>query len=211
MSLPILTSKTIWAIAGAVVFLSGTTWLIFGRGSADAHAGVPVPAEYSKESLKAKAAEGSAGFGAMREAMQREDLTEEQRRQIAQNAREVWRERMDAQVTEYFNAPTEEEKVAILDRQIDQMQEQMKGSEERRKEWEKQRQERRAGEQGPPRGPFGPQSQQERKERSESRNPDQTARTMAYFSALRERASSRGIPLPAGPGGPGGGMRRGGP
>ena len=52
-------------------------------------------------------------------------------------------------------------------------------------------------------------TQQERKTRAESRNPDQAAQHMAYFSALRARATARGIQMPfgGGPGGGGGGGR----
>jgi hypothetical protein len=54
----------------------------------------------------------------------------------------------------------------------------------------------------PPDGPgwrgdrHGPPTQAERKMRSESRDPDQMARRMAYFTALRKRAEERGIELP---------------
>ena len=54
-------------------------------------------------------------------------------------------------------------------------------------------------------------SRSERKERSESRNPDQMARRMAYFSALQKRAAERGVQMPFGRGGRDGGPGRGGP
>lgn len=194
-------SKVTWLlIGGATCALGAGTWIVVARNGATADAGVPVPAEFSKDALQAKMAEGPGGFGAMREAMERPDLTEEQRRQIADNARSVFRERMDATVSEYFNAQTEDDKNAVLDRQIDQFQNRPQPTDEQRKEWEKRREERRAE------GGVRPEpTQQERKERSESRNPDQTARQMAFFSAMRERATQRGITLPQGPGGSGGG------
>lgn len=202
--------KVTWLlIGGATCALGAGTWIMVGRGGAAASVGVAIPAEFSKEALQAKMAEGSGGFGAMREAMEREDLTEEQRRHIADNARSVFRERMEATVNEYFKAQTEDEKNAVLDQQIDQFQDRPQPTEEQRKEWEKRREERRAEGGGRPEP-----TQQERKERSESRNPDQTARQMAFFSAVRERATQRGITLPQGPGGGRGGFggpRRDGP
>jgi hypothetical protein len=55
-------------------------------------------------------------------------------------------------------------------------------------------------------GRQGGPSRQERKERFESRNPDQTAKRVAYFTAMQNRAQQRGIQMPfgGGPGGPGG-------
>jgi uncharacterized protein YdaU (DUF1376 family) len=194
-------SKVTWLlIGGATCALGAGTWVMVARSGTAVNAGVPVPEEYSKEALKAKMAEGPGGFGVMREAMEREDLTEEQRRQIGENARSIFRERMEATVNEYFSAETEDEKNAVLDQQIDQFQDRPKITEEQRKEWEKRREERRAE------GGARPEpTQQERKERSESRNPDQMARQMAYFSAVEHRATERGIKMPGpGPGGPGG-------
>jgi hypothetical protein len=194
-------SKVTWLlIGGATCALGAGTWVMVARSGTAVNAGVPVPEEYSKEALKAKMAEGPGGFGVMREAMEREDLTEEQRRQIGENARSIFRERMEATVNEYFSAETEDEKNAVLDQQIDQFQDRPKITEEQRKEWEKRREERRA-EGGARQEP----TQQERKERSESRNPDQMARQMAFFSAVEHRATERGIKMPGpGPGGPGG-------
>jgi len=55
----------------------------------------------------------------------------------------------------------------------------------------------------------GPPSREQRKMHTESRDPDRSARRMAYFTALQQRAGQRGIQLPGfmgrgGPGGPGG-------
>ena len=91
----------------------------------------------------------------------------------------------------------------------------MKEAEERRKEEQKKDGEKTAAQQGPrfP-GMFGQRSREERKERSETRDPDRAARQMAYFAAIRDRATQRGIKMPFGPGGgprggPGAGPRRG--
>ena len=87
----------------------------------------------------------------------------------------------------------------------------MKEWEERRKEEQKKDGEKNAAEQGPrfP-GMFGQQSREERKERSETRDPDRAGRQMAYFAAMRDRATERGIKMPFGAGGgPGAGPGRG--
>jgi hypothetical protein len=95
-----------------------------------------VPNDLTKEALRAQAKETPGQvFEKMRETMQREDLTDEQRQKVRENMREVGREMMEERVNEYFAAATEEEKKAILDRQIDEF---MK----MREEWEKRREER---------------------------------------------------------------------
>ena len=105
---------------------------------------------------------------------------------------------------EYYAAKTDEDRDAILDKQIDEF-------EQRRKEWEARRKEqekkdiKKADPNAQRGGPFGPQSREDRKEKAESRNPDQTARQMAYFAAVRKRMGERGISAPSfGPGGQGG-------
>ena len=48
---------------------------------------------------------------------------------------------------------------------------------------------------------MGQQTQQDRKERSESRDPDQMAQRVAYFSAIQSRMKERGMAPPQfGPG-----------
>jgi hypothetical protein len=161
-----------------------------------------VPNDLTKEALRAQAKETPGQvFEKMRETMQREDLTDEQRQKVRENMREVGREMMEERVNEYFAAATEEEKKAILDRQIDEF---MK----MREEWEKRREERekqgeKDGEPSDRQNWMAQQSQQERKERSESRSADQMAKMMVYFSAVQARATERGIKMP-GRGGPGG-------
>lgn len=206
-------SKAKWLLIGGATFALGAgTWFAVSRGGSKAEAGVPVPPEFTKEALEVKLADMSGGFGVMREIMEREDLTEEQRRQIGETARGIFRQRMEKTVNDYFTAQSDDEKNAILDQQIDQFQPRPQPTEQQRKEWEKRREERRAEGGGRPEP-----TQQERKERSESRNPDQAARQMAFFSAVRDRAEQRGITLPQNPGGPGGrggfggGPRRDGP
>jgi hypothetical protein len=48
----------------------------------------------------------------------------------------------------------------------------------------------------------GTPSREERKMHTESRDPDRSARRMAYFTAIRQRAEQRGIQMPGRMGGP---------
>ena len=163
-----------------------------------------LPNELSVEALRAQAKEEPGPmFEKMRDTIRRDDLSEEQRRQVGRNMREVGRQMMQERVTEYFSAPTVDEKKAILDKQIDEFM-------TMRAEWEKRREEREKKGEGedeqpePPPG-FAAPSQEERKARSESRSADEMAQVMAYFSAVEHRATERGIKMPGpSPGGPGG-------
>jgi hypothetical protein len=172
-----------------------------------------VPKELTVDALRTQAKDATPGqvFDKMRETMERDDLTEEQRQKARDNMRQVGREMMEQRVDEYFSAATQEEKNAILDRQLDEFM-------AMREEWEKRRAERekngeREGEQERQNW-MAQQSQEERKARSESRSPDQMARMMAYFTAMQVRAGERGIKMPGrgggGFGGFGGGPGRGG-
>jgi hypothetical protein len=150
----------------------------------------------------------------IREQMQRDDLSDEQRRALREQMRAAMEARMDNRLMEYFSAP-EPERAAVLDRHIDEFQKEMQ-------EWERRRQEReqREAARGPDTQPaaerrgrpnFAAMTQQERKERMEGRSPDRQAQMMAYFTALRARAEARGIELPQwGPGRMGGGPGMGG-
>jgi vacuolar-type H+-ATPase subunit I/STV1 len=201
MALPDFRSPQSWIItAASIAVVGGSVWALSRGGNAPA--GVAIPRELSVESLKAQAAaEPGRMMNTVRDTMRRDDLTDEQRRQVAENMRKVWEDTMQKRVEEYYAAASDEDRKAILDRQIDEF-------EQRRKEWEERRKqdEKKAGKDGAERGPgfrglFGPQSKEERKERSESRDPDKAARQMAYFAAVRERMGERGIKAPFGPGG----------
>lgn len=149
----------------------------------------------------------NAGPGQMRQAfremMRNDELTDEQRRKAAREMRGARRSEMMERVQEYFDA-AEEDKNVVLDDHIAAFQRRMAEWEKRRAEEDRERpteEERQAM-----RNLFRNRSQAERKADSESRNPDQTAQTMAYFTALRGRMSERGISMPrrGGPGGRGG-------
>ncbi len=152
--------------------------------------------------------------------LEQENLPEEERRATREQMRDAMQARMDTRLDEYFTA-SEADKMAVLDRHIDEMQKEMAEWEKRRAEWEKRRQEREAAAASDPNrdpnaapGPgwqrpnLAAMSPEERKQRAESRDPDRMGRMMSYFTALRARATERGIQMPQwGP--PGGGMRGG--
>lgn len=209
-------SPKVWIIAaGSLLVVGAGVWALVIRPGDDNPAGLPK--ELTASAMKDQASDPGKLMDTMREAMRREDLTEEQRRQIGENMRETMQAMMQERVDEYYNA-SEDEKNAVLDKHMEEWQARMKEWEQRRKEWEKEREAEGKKPDGPPqgwqRGP-GNQSQQERKARSESRNPDQIAKMMGYFGAMQKRATERGIKIPQmgpgrGPGGMGGGGGQGG-
>jgi len=176
-----------------------------------------VPGEFTVAALKAAPPEQA--FDSFRKAMEREDLTEEQRRQIMENGREAMEQRMDERMTEYFSAP-EPERKRILDKSIDEFEKMRKDREAREAEREKMSEEDREKERQKWRERMGNRdkemTQAERKNRSETRSADKMGKRMAYISAISARMKERGIEPPqrgpfGGPGGPGGpGGRRGG-
>lgn len=203
-------AKVVGLALGTVVVVGGAwAMLLRGQNAGDDSA---LPPELRREAL-AKAEATPETFRQVRDAFRSDELTDDQKRELAKNLRDSRRASMEARVNEYFDAP-DYEKSRILDDHIDEFI-------ERRKEFEKRRE---AGEL--PERPleeereqmrqlFRPQSQQERKSRSESRSADQTARMMTYFQAMQSRAKERGIEMPRGPGrggrgGPGGGGPGGG-
>jgi hypothetical protein len=214
----------VWWIAGvATLVIAGGVWGAVAWWGHAKGATVALPKELQFDSLKAQAEEPEKMAQTMHDMREREDLTEEQRHAAFENMRRVWETELDQRIDEYYAAP-EAEKTAVLDRQIDEFTERM---ERMRQVHEQDRQANQRGE-GEARGDreatsrprrdwrqrMAEMSVQERKTRSESRNPDQTARHMAYFAAVRQRMEQRGIQMPRGPGGGfgrgGGGPPRGG-
>lgn len=206
-------SKVMLGSAVAVVLAAGIAFGAYRFLSSDRGMG-PVVNAHDTNALKELARQPGALRGHMRELRNREDLTDEQRRQAMMAMREAWRELMDERVDEYLNAP-DDKKDEVLDRHLDEI-------EKRRREWEAERaRDREARDRGPgearpgdrgapgPRGRFANSTPSERKARSESRSPDQRAKHMAYRRALRKRAEERGIELPFGRG-PGSGRGDGG-
>lgn len=136
----------------------------------------------------------------IRELLHNPDLSEEDRRALLDKMRATREREMSQRVDEYFAAADDEAKQAVLDKHIDEFQRQQAEREQRRREAEAKREQKRTN----------PEelSNQQKKERAESGNPDQRAKMMAYFEALRARMTARGIQPPGpgrgGPGGPGG-------
>lgn len=198
------------AIAGGVWGYSAWS----GDASSEANA---VPPELTVEALKTQMDDPGKMMQTMRQTMRRDDLTDEQRAEVRRNMREVWQSTMDERVDEYFAAATEKDKNVVLDRQIDEFQERMKEWETRRQEREREREREREarGRDGDADGQqttesrderrrqwrrfAGSQTREQRKARSESRDPDRTARWMVYFTAMRKRASERGVEMRWGP------------
>jgi hypothetical protein len=169
--------------------------------------------EYFRKSMEDGG--GRAVFGA------RESMTEEQRDKLRENTREVFESIQKERVDAFFELQTPEEKVAYLDKQIDEM-------EKRRQEW-RERREREGGDQRPPRReenatpqvgqgqdsgrPEGARRERggtpnldRMKQRIETTDPKDRAKATEYRMLIRARMEQRGI-QPRG-GGPGGGGSR---
>jgi uncharacterized membrane protein len=199
-------------VAAGVVLVGGGAYGVVSYVKAKKNA---VPKEFTVAALKADSQDPRKMFEKIHEAMSRPELNDQQREAIHDNARAVMEAQMDQRISAYFDAP-EPQRKAILDKQIDEMQAHMKEWQQRRAREEAARGpagDRAPGGQpgGPPnagsppggprdgRGPGGHASTpQQRKARSESRDPDASARRMAYFAAMRQRAEERGIQMPFG-------------
>ncbi len=218
------TIAVVGIVAAGALILGGGVWAIVSwKGEPDDEQ-ANLPEDLRLRTLQKKAQEGPATLvETMMNTFDRDDLTEEQRRQAMRNMREIRRAETEKRVNEYFSAP-EKEKQAVLDRHIDEMLEnfeKMRESfEERRQQWEERRREREdtqddeAARQERRRRMIG--TAEERKARSEGRDPDMMGRHIAYRQAMRSRMQERGIEMPmgsgrrGGPGGPGGGRGSGG-
>lgn len=97
-------------------------------------------ANYTVENLNKAADDPAAIQARMRELWDRDDLTDEQRREAMENMRRMMEQRMDAAIDEYMTAP-QNQKNAVLDKHIDEWQRHMAEWEKNRAEWEKRGQE----------------------------------------------------------------------
>jgi hypothetical protein len=211
------------------IALAGVGVLVVGVGVALAWRAGFAPDEHEQMVAELKAMPIPERFEKFRD----ESLTEEQRDELRRSMREVMEEDMTSRMDEYFNAP-EDQKVAILDKHIDEFQEMRERFRQRREADEQAgadgqdsgrgRRDPNApdradsGErssqpgEGERRGPFNrqPPTREQRKERMEGSSPERTARMSQYFMKMRERAKERGIEM-RGPGmrGGGGGGRGG--
>ena len=232
MSTDFLRNRKVLLATAGVLILGLATWGVaaLSRGNK-----TTLPKELSAAALKAEADPGKV-MQRVHEAMERGNLTDEQRHEVWENAHTVMEAQMDKRLDEYFTA-NESQRPAILDRQLDEMQAHMREWQQRRGQSDRQGSDRgpasgqrgpanatasgRAG--GPPRdhGPgfggdhrgggdhhWGPPTHEQRKQHFESRDPDRTARRTAYFAALSQRAEQRGIQMPWAMGPPHGGPGR---
>jgi hypothetical protein len=201
------TTQVAAGVVGAMVLVSGAAWGLF---SSEESKGPKVPENLTVESIKQKIVEDSgAAMRTVRETMENEELTDEERRAARRNIGRAWMELMDERITEYENAGTEEEKNAVLDRQIDEFIENMKKMRESREERRKQRETERKenGQEDMTDAERAERRQErmkqrmgatkgERKARSESRSAESMARRANYFKSMRQRAEQRGIEMP---------------
>jgi len=111
------------AAAGVLLVLGGTVWAVVAWVGGD---GRPdVPKELTVASLQAQANDPAKIAQTMRETLERKDLTEEQRREVGHNVRQVFEAEVEKSMDEYFTAPPEQ-KTVVIDRQLDRLQQAMK-------------------------------------------------------------------------------------
>jgi hypothetical protein len=131
-------------------------------------------------------------------------LTDEQRMQIMRE--NPMAKRMRQSVVDYFNLP-EKDRVALLDKHIDEM-------EKMRKDFAKRMKDRQAkggggpggpgGFGGPPRGPGGPggpggDRNERAKKMLDNTSPQERAMFSEYFQQMSDRRQQRGLPPMGGP------------
>ena len=207
-------SRTLLIACLSVVILGAGAWGITRAFSK------PKPSETEQLIAKSKEDPGKL-MDEMRQKMRDEKLSDEERQKLAMNMRGVWESRMDQAVNEYYGAKPEDRE-AILNRQIDEMEKFRKMRDEREREEqekakaegksEEERQKEHEKERERWRKMMGERSREQQKTDSETRNPNKMAQRMAYFSAMHKQMEARGIKPPQfGPGGRGGGGRGFGP
>lgn len=216
-------TKRIIAIAVvAILLLGGAVWA-FLRNQPDPQVEKvkQMQAEMFKEDMTPE--QRRENFQLVHQEM--EKLTPEQREQVHQEGRERFERRMDEQIVAYYALPAEQ-RVAYLDKQIQEM-------EQHRKEWESHRGQGGpfgpppggaggppGGAGGPPGGPGGPQAgggpptpprdnssearQQRRNQRLDRSTAEQRSLRSAYFAEMQKRRTELGLPASPFPGrGPG--------
>lgn len=138
------------------------------------------------------------GFRELGEASR--SLTDEQRMQVMRE--NPMAKRMRQSVVDYFNLP-EKDRVALLDKHIDEM-------EKMRKDFEKRMKDRQAKGGGPPGGPGngpprgfggGPGGDRNamRKKMLDNTSPQERAMFSEYFKQMSDRRQARGLPPLGGP------------
>ncbi len=197
--------KTILPAIGIALMLGAAVWAFVARPSGPL-ADSTLPPELSVEALRQVQANDPGRIRqTMRETFQNQEFTGEQRAELRRNMRVLRNDMMNERVDEFYASSAEDEN-AVLDAHIDEFKKRMD-------DWQKRREEQKKEEGASDRDAenhrrrFAQRTKSERKSQSESRNPDDTARQMIYFSALRARMAERGIQMPS----RGGGSGRGGP
>ena len=139
-------TRLIAAGAGLLVVVA-VVWAVSARAGGENESATGLPDKFSYKNLQAQAKKPEELHRTMRESFRREDLTEEQRRELFGNMRKVFEGMMDERVDEYY-AAAPEEKNDVLDRHLADWQEMRERREaereERRKEREREREEERA-------------------------------------------------------------------
>lgn len=118
------------------------------------------------------------------------ELPEEERKKLRENLHPVFRKMMQERINKYFTITNEDERIAYLDKLIDEheergkrMRERMENMSQEEREEMKKRHERRRG---------GP-SLDRIKNRIESHTPQERAQFTQFFMAMRARMAQRGI------------------
>lgn len=165
-----------------------------------------LPVEKKRKYLEKMRKEGEPSFGPGPMGGKIDDLTPEERHKMHENMRPVFHQHMKEQVDGYFALKTPEEKIAYLDKIIDErekrheeMRKRMESLSDSEKEEIKKRFEKRRG-QGPPPRP----SLSHMKEHIESTDPEERAKFTEFHLAMRARSEQTGKGHRGGPGGPGG-------
>jgi hypothetical protein len=199
--------KVLILTACGLIVATGATWGIWAWSRTREANPSKLPGEYSVEALQTQTRNPAQAMETVNGLVQREDLTDEQRREAFENLRKVREARFEENIDEYF-AAAPEERNAVLDRQIDEWQQFMKEMEKHRDDWRQARERMRenqnenqnqSNESRRDRGRSRFRTREGRQAFSEGHDPDRTARRMSYFSAMRKRMSERGIEMP-GPG-----------
>jgi len=149
-------------------------------------------AEYAKAARGEVPFESVAGFGAIADKMR--EMPREYRAQVGQQMARLGQARERAEMASYFRlAPAERQ--AELDRRI-------KAEEQRRQQWQAERQKRDAGPGGPPGTGRRTSTEEARNDRSKQRidrsSPEERAQRTEYRRAIETRRSQLGLPVSGG-------------
>jgi hypothetical protein len=119
-------------------------------------------------------------------------LTEEERARLQGNLQELMRESMSRNVNEFYDAP-EEEKIAVMDRHIDEM---VAFQEKMRAYWEKHKDDPEFKNEGDgAHRTWRQPSKEARKRHMEGTNPDSMIRMGGYWMKMQQRATERGVKM----------------